>query len=166
MTNCRLVPLALLAASGLACATGSDTATLEENKELVQQFFQAIDQSGGSLEFIDEWMTPDFQTHFNSQDAIDLAGYRQFMSEALAGFPEMRHEIHYMVAEDDLVTAGITLHMVHGGEYLGIAPTGRTVSVEEIVVARLRDGKIAEEWIVFDFAALQQQLEAPSTASP
>ena len=52
-----------------------------------------------------------------------------------------------MVAEDDLVAAGITLHMVHDGEYLGISATGRTVSVEEIVVARLRDGKIAEEWI-------------------
>ena len=62
------------------------------------------------------------------------------------------------------MAAGITLHMVHTGEYLGIAPTGRSVGVEEIVVLRMLDGKIAEEWGVFDFAALQQQLEVPAGA--
>jgi predicted ester cyclase len=134
---------------------------LEENKVLVRQFFQAIDDSGGSLDFVDKWMTPDFQTHFNSPDAMDLAGYRQFMSAALSAFPEMRHEIRYMVAEDDLVAAGITLHMVHTGEWQGIAATGRAISVEEIAVVRLREGKVVEEWVVFDAAALQQQLEAP-----
>jgi predicted ester cyclase len=50
--------------------------------------------------------------------------------------------------------------MVHAGEYLGIAPTGRSIAVEEIVVLRVLDGKIVEEWGVFDFAALQQQLGA------
>jgi predicted ester cyclase len=69
-----------------------------------------------------------------------------------------------MVAEGNHVATGITLHMVHTGEFAGIAATGRAVSVEEIVVIRLRDDKIAEEWGVFDFAALQQQLEAPTSA--
>jgi predicted ester cyclase len=161
----RIVLLALISAVILACDSQPPAvAPLEDNKAIVRQFFQAIDESRGSLDFVDEWMTPDFRTYFNSPDALDLAGYRQFMSEALDAFPQMRHEIHYMVAENDLVAAGITLHMVHTGEYLGIAPTGRPVSVEEMVVVRLRDGKIAEEWVVFDFATLQQQLAAPTTA--
>jgi predicted ester cyclase len=133
---------------------------LQGNKEVARQFFQDIDESSGSLDFIDKWLTSDFQTHFNSPDAMDLAAYRQFMSDALTGFPEMHHEIHYMVAEDDLVAVGITLHMVHTGEYMGIGPTGQAIAVEEIVVLRVLDGKITEEWGVLDFAALQQQLAA------
>ena len=162
MHSCRIVPLALISVVILACVNQPGVARLEENKALARQFFQDIDESGGSLDFIDKWLTPDFQTHLNSPDAMDLAGYRQFMSDALNGFPEMRHELRYVVAENDLVAVGITLHMVHTGEYLGIAPTGRSIAVEEILVLRMLDGKIAEEWGVFDLAALQQQLEAPA----
>ena len=43
---------------------------------------------------------------------------------------------------------------------LGVAPTGRTIAVEEIVVLRFLDGKIVEEWGVIDLATLQRQLEA------
>ena len=49
---------------------------------------------------------------------------------------------------------------VHTGEYMGIGPTGQAIAVEEIVVLRVLDGKITEEWGVLDFAALQQQLAA------
>ncbi len=162
----RIVPLALLSLVTLSCYGQPGVALLEENKALARQFFRDIDESSGSLEFIDKWMAPDFQSRFNSPDAMDLAGYRQFMTDALNAFPDMRHEIHYVVAENDLVAVGITLHMVHTGEYLGIAPTGRSIAVEEIVVLRLLDGKIVEEWGVFDLAALQQQLEAPAAGQP
>lgn len=158
----RLATTILLGASA-ACSTQTADAALEQNKVLARQFFQAIDQSAGSPDFIDAWMTPDFQSRFNSQEPMDLTGYRQFMTDALRGFPTMRHEIHYLVAENDMVAAGITLHLEHTGEYLGVAPTGRTMAVEEIVVLRFRDGKIAAEWGVLDFAALEQQLTAPES---
>lgn len=160
----RIVPLALISVVVLACGGQPGTASLDENKALVRQFFQELDESGSSLDFIDRWMTSDFKTHINSPNAMDLAGYREFMAGAVEAFSDLRHEIQYLIAENDLVAAGITLHMVHRGEYLRIAPTGRTVSVQEIVVLRLRDGKIAEEWVLFDLAALQQQLEASAAA--
>ena len=163
MRHSRLLPVALTSVVILACGGQSDASRLEDNKALVRQWLQDFDASYPSLDFIDEWMTPDFQTHINSPDAMDLAGYRQFLSDV--AFSDIRHEIQYMIAEGDLVAAGITLHMTHTGEYEGIAPTGRPVSIEEIVVVRLREGKIAEEWAVVDFAALQQQLEA-AAASP
>jgi predicted ester cyclase len=158
----RIISLALISVVVLACGGQPRAAQLEENKRLVRQLIQELDESDGSLEFIDRWMTPDFRTHINSPDAMDLAAYREFMAGALEAFSDQRHEIHYMIAEDDLVATGLTLHAVHSGEYLGIAPTGRTVSVEEIVVLRLREGKISEEWALMNLAALQQQLEAPA----
>jgi predicted ester cyclase len=159
----RIVPLAVVALAVLACGDRPQVAILEANKTSARQFFRDIDESRGSLEFIDNWMTPDFQSHFNNPDAMDLAAYRQFMSDALNAFPDMRHDIHYVVAENDLVALGITLHMVHTGEYLGVAPTGQSMAVEEIVVLKFANGKIVEEWGVLDFAALQQQLEAAAT---
>ena len=157
---CVALPSVLM----LACASQSGTPSLEENKAPVRQLIQDVDQ--GSLDFIDKWMTSDFQTYINSPDAMDLAGYRQLVSGLVTAFSDMRHETHYMVAENDLVAVGMTVHMVHTGEYEGVPPTGRPIAIEGIVVVRLRDGKIAEEWAVVDFAALQQQLEeAPAATS-
>lgn len=164
MRHSRFLAVALSSVVILACGGESGASRLEENKALVRQWLQDVDASRGSLDFIDKWMTPDFQTRFNSPDAMDLAAYRQFMSTFLNAFSEMRHEIHYMVAENDLVAGGITLRMMHTGAYEGIAPSGRPISIELIVVVRLRDGKIVEEWVVFDSAGLQQQLEAPAAA--
>ena len=164
MSGLRIAHTILFALLVTGCNGQPDDSPTEANKELARQFFQSIDSSGGSLDFVDAWLTDDFQSRLNSPEPMDKEGYRQFMAGALVGFPNMRHEIHYMVAEDDLVALGITLHMEHTGEFAGIAPTGRSVAVEEIVVVRFRNDKIAEEWGVFDLAGLLQQLEAPAAA--
>ena len=132
----------------------------EENKDLVRRLTEEIDQKG-SLDFIDKWFTPDYQAHFNGVD-MDTAAFRETYSAVLSAFSAMRHEIHFMVAENDLVTAVMTVHATHTGEWEGIAATGRNVSVADIAAFRFQDGKVAEEWVVVDMAGLNQQLEAPS----
>ena len=67
-----------------------------------------------------------------------------------------------MIAEDDMVALGITLHMEHTGEFMGIPPTGTNAAVEEIIVMRFQDDKIVEEWGVFDMAGLLQQIDTPT----
>ena len=133
-----------------------------KNKELVRKLLGAIDQNwGGSVDFLDKWFTDDCQIHFNGA-TMDLAAYKEILPGFFSAFSDMRHEIHFMLAEDDLVTSVVTIHTKHIGEWEGIAPTGRTVSIADIAVLRMRDGKVAEEWAVVDMAGLKQQLEAPS----
>ena len=75
----------------------------------------------------------------------------------------MNHAIREMVAEEDRVALFVDISMKHTGQFAGIAPTGRTISVSEMLILRINDGKIAEEWIVFDNASLMQQLQASET---
>jgi len=46
----------------------------------------------------------------------------------------------------------------HGGPGLGVAATGRPVSVHGMTMARIADGRIAEGWNCYDFLGLFQQL--------
>ena len=48
----------------------------------------------------------------------------------------------------------------HVGDLMGIAPTGREISVEAITIHRMKDGLIAEEWTVWDALGLLQQVGA------
>jgi predicted ester cyclase len=41
---------------------------------------------------------------------------------------------------------------------MGIAPTGRSVTVSEIIIDRFAEGKIVESWRLFDQMAMMQQL--------
>jgi predicted ester cyclase len=43
---------------------------------------------------------------------------------------------------------------------MGVDPTGRPIAVEAISVFRVADGKIAEEWTVWDALGLLQQVGA------
>jgi predicted ester cyclase len=156
-----LLPLILL-----ACGTRRDSTRLEENKALVRLFLQDIDQSQGSMAFIDKWMTPDFKSHApGATEPIDLAGYRRLVSSFLTGFSDFRREVHEVVAENDLVSVVMTTRMRHTGSFQGKAATGREISLPEALVVRIRNGKIAEEWLVIDSGALQQQLGAPTSSA-
>ena len=138
---------------------------IEKNKELVRQFIQDVDEAWGSedLTFYDKWCTPDFKVHFNSGDEYDYDAQRKDWLVAHSMFAKARHEIHLIVAEGDLVSLVMTLHMIdHIGEVEGIAPTGRNVSVADYAVLRVQDGKMAEEWACIDYASLVQQLEVPA----
>ena len=130
-----------------------------KNKELLRKFIEAFDQNWGSVAYLDEWCTDDFKVHLNGA-TMDLAAFKEILPAFYNAFADLRHEVHFMVAEDDLVTSVQAIHMKHIGEWEGIAPTGRTVSVADIAVLRIRDGKMAEEWVAMDMAGLAQQLEA------
>jgi predicted ester cyclase len=48
---------------------------------------------------------------------------------------------------------------------MGVDPTGKPIAVDAITIFRVADGKIAEEWTVWDALGLLQQVGAvPATA--
>jgi predicted ester cyclase len=52
--------------------------------------------------------------------------------------------MHLLVAEGDYVVERFTASGTHRGEFMGAAPTNRTVAMPGINIFRLRDSKIVE----------------------
>lgn len=88
----------------------------------------------------------------------DPKGTRAIAEEWTSAFPDWRFELLGLVAEDDRVVA----HMPYSGTFThpinGIAPTGRFANVDEMVIFRIADGKIAEAWEVYDDSGMWRQL--------
>jgi predicted ester cyclase len=80
-----------------------------------------------------------------------------------ASFPRYALPIDDLIAEGDKVAAHVRFEGKHDGELLGIAPTGKEVSVPFIITYRLAGGKIAEHWMSFDRMALMEQLGVAPT---
>lgn len=156
MNYYRMLAFAGLLTATTACAAPVD-AVAERNKLLVRQMLQEMDSSPGT-DITTKWMTSDYRLVLNGS-AIDLAGYREMSAGMTAAFSELKHEIHHILAEGDQVAVGITLRAKHSGTYEGIAATGKTIAMEELVVLQFRGDKVVSEWAVVDLAAVEQQLK-------
>jgi predicted ester cyclase len=51
----------------------------------------------------------------------------------------------------------------HEGEFRGIAPTGKQITVTGIGIFRFSDGKVVESWDNFDQLGMMQQLGVVSS---
>jgi len=152
--------IALVSVVTAACAPEDQPGLKESNVALVKQFYDEFDTEL-SLEVLDRWLTPEYVLHrVGVPEPIDRAGYLEGFPSLFNGFAEIKHEIVETVVQGDRVGLYVDISMIHTGPYAGIEPTGRTIHVSEMVILRWEDGKIAEEWLVFDSASFMQQLQA------
>jgi predicted ester cyclase len=131
----------------------------EENKALARQQFAEWDQKGytgtGAL------VSPDFVAHLpGSPGPLNLEGYKQYAAPFDQGFPGLKHTIEDQIAEGDRVVSRIIWYATHTGNFQGIPPTGKQVTMTGIAIIRVANGKIAEFWGEFDALGLLQQLGA------
>ena len=157
------LPAVVVSLIALACAPGEQASLADQNRAHFQRFFDEFD-ADLSVGVFDQWLTDDFVSHAaGAAEPTDLATYRDEIAGYLGGFTEIRHVIREMVAEGDRVAALIDISMRHSGEFAGVPATNRTVHVSEMLIFRFRDGRIAEEWIMFDGAGLMQQIQEPAS---
>jgi predicted ester cyclase len=100
---------------------------------------------------------------------MDWNGRKQFVAAAIKAFPDIAHHILDIVAEGVKVAVRFKITGTHKGEFQGIPPTGKEVSIDGTDFLTIIDGKIVEEWLNSDMMGLMQQIGGiptpPSAAS-
>jgi predicted ester cyclase len=86
---------------------------------------------------------------------------RAIAEEWTTAFPDWRFDLLSLLAEGDRVVAHMPYHGTFTKPILGIAPSGRFVHVDEMVIFRIADGRIAEAWEVYDECGMWRQLGVP-----
>lgn len=86
------------------------------------------------------------------------AGLADVLAGMFAGFPDLHWKMFDTIVQDDRITTLSTWTGTHLGEFQGIPPTGRRVSVEAWTVDRYRDRQLVESRIIMDVAGLLGQL--------
>jgi steroid delta-isomerase-like uncharacterized protein len=129
----------------------------EENKAIFRRY---IDEfiSTGNLAKADEFISPDYVGRPSGTRGPD--GYRQLLTRFRTAFPDFRVTIEDLTAEDDVVACFATWSGTHVGEWLGVPPTGKSVSWRASMFRRIRDGKLVEGWGTVDNLALLRQFGA------
>ncbi|HLI91508.1 MAG TPA: ester cyclase [Ktedonobacteraceae bacterium] len=113
----------------------------------------------GDLSRIDELFASDFVRH--DPGGRELHGTdqnRQFISSMRAAFPDVRYTVDDQIVEGDKVVMRYRFEGTHLGEFQGMPPTRKQVNYTGILIYRITDGKIAEQWTELDLLGLLRQL--------
>lgn len=129
---------------------------IERNQSLGRRFFEEQDRlRGGPAEAL---CAPGYAATLGSGPAMDLAGHTAFSKGFYAAFPDVAHHFEAVIATEDSVVVRFVLRGTHSGNFFGIPPSSRKVSVPAHVILRVRDGKVEQLFGIFDEAGLLRQI--------
>jgi predicted ester cyclase len=137
----------------------------EANKALVREFVAAADQR--DFERASACLSPSVVVHLaGAPSPLDFPTFFQFGQMWHAAFPDEHTAFDDQIAEGDKVVSRMTSSATHSGEFQGIPPTGKRITVTGIWIDRVADGKIVERWGVVDMLSVMQQLDVIPTPEP
>ena len=119
---------------------------MEENKAMVRRLVEGIN-AGDIEDTVDELLAPRAARRV-----------KRLFTEFYTAFPDWREEIVELVAEGNTVAGRFRCSGTHRGEFLGEAPTGKRMEVEEVFFLRAEDGKFVDFWALEDSLGRMRQL--------
>ena len=132
----------------------------EENKAVVRREFEEMFNQGGNLDAAEDFYAPDYVGHEpTTGDIRGIVGARQFAANYRAAFPDLEATIEDQLTEGDTVVTRFSVRGTHQGEIEDLGPaTGNRMEVTGITIERFANGKIVEDWSIFDALGMMQQL--------
>ncbi len=122
--------------------------SLEENKAIVRKFVEIAfsKQNWGRLDDLvaPNYVDPDYPQLGGRE------GLKQMMNMAFKALPDWHETIEDISAEGDKVWVLLACSGTHTGEFMGMAPTGKKVTIMAVDIYRIANGKLAEYWNVTD----------------
>jgi steroid delta-isomerase-like uncharacterized protein len=132
------------------------------NEEIVREW---IDKgfSGGDLTVADRLVADNFVNHTSLPGQLGgRDGLKKAVAALRAAFSGLNVRIDDVVSEGDRVAVRDTIQAKHTGDFNGVKPSGRDVTVDRIAFYTVKGGKIAEQWAQLDMAGLMRQLTSPA----
>jgi steroid delta-isomerase-like uncharacterized protein len=114
----------------------------------------------GKLEVADEIIATDFVGHDPAlpEPTRGPDGIKQAAAGYRAAFPDLTCTVDQQVVEGGTVATRWTGTGTHEGDFFGVAPTGKQVTVTGISIDRVVDGKVVEDHTNWDMFGLMVQL--------
>ncbi len=131
----------------------------EECKAFFQHWNEEV-WNNKRLELVDELVAEDYHRHDPGipHEVRGPESLKQLIGMYFAAFPDLHLTPEQLIAEGNRVAVLQTAHGTHGGEFLGMPATGKSVSVKVMEMFRIENNRIAEQWVNLDVLGMLRQL--------
>jgi steroid delta-isomerase-like uncharacterized protein len=136
------------------------------NSELADQIFAAI--NAHDTDALRALWTDDVEERFPDKTCHGKDELAAYFAGLFAALPDFHLEPVSRAEEGDTVFARWRMTATHtGGQFNGIDPTGKAVTLDGVDQITVRDGKMASNFVVFDQMEVGRQLGLlPPDGSP
>jgi steroid delta-isomerase-like uncharacterized protein len=131
--------------------------SLEENKLLATRAWEEI-WNQGHLSRIDEIFASNFVRHDVSREWRGREPHRQFIRSLRTAFSDLCFTVDDWIAEGDKVVIRCHFQGTQHGTFEGFPATGKQVTSTGLLLQRIVDGNMAEQWAEVDLLGLLRQL--------
>jgi predicted ester cyclase len=114
----------------------------------------------GDLSVAEEVFAPGCVIHITGSPVPDLplGGFKQMVAGLLAAFPDLRFTIEDQTIAGDKVTTRWSAEGTQTGPLGDVAPTGRHMRVDGLILDHVVAGMVVERWEQWDQVAMLRQL--------
>lgn len=127
-----------------------------ENKSVCRRLIDGI--NARNLGACEALLAPDYLYRGPGLELHGFEGWSQLVKTYLDAFPDLALTIDDQIAEGDKVVTRFTARGTHRGELAGVAPSGRQVSVPVVIISRIANGRIVEDFEIFDNLGMFQSI--------
>lgn len=127
------------------------------NKALVRAYWKSYET--GDLDAVMAFVHPDHV--FHPEGGARAVGYRrrrQGDAAFLRTFSRVRVAVEDLIAEGDRVASRVVMTATHARAAYGLRATRRRIRIPFLDIARVRGGKIVEEWTEYDWESLRRRM--------
>jgi predicted ester cyclase len=115
--------------------------------------------NNGNYGLLDELLSTDFVDHSPQLGVTPTRdGLKQSLRALKTAFPNVRYTIESSIACGDQVVHYLKATGTMTGEFMGIAPTGKSATWTEIHIGKGVNGRLTEHWSVIDQLGMLVQL--------
>ena len=138
-----------------------DHMNISARKAVVRRFNKEVIEEGRRSSF-DEIVDARFVNHSAPPGAPNgpESLWNTFQNILRPALSDLRVQIHEQLCEGEKVTTRKSIVGRHTGILMGIAPTGRPVSIDVIDIVHVRDGRCVEHWGINTLPSALAQLRA------
>jgi steroid delta-isomerase-like uncharacterized protein len=128
-------------------------------KAIIQTLYEEV-WNKRKLELTSELVSPSHALHGPNFDGASIGpeAYARQVVMFVRGFPDLHWTIGDTIAEKDELVVMWTFSGTHQGDFMGVAPTHKKVSVDGITVHHITEGKIMDSDVIWDTWGMMQQL--------
>jgi steroid delta-isomerase-like uncharacterized protein len=142
--------------------------TPEVNKQVVQRFMEEC-WNQGNLNKASEFLTDQIRFHDPVFPNLNpgIQNIKTHIEVCRRAFPDLKFTIDDTIAERNEVVLHWSARGTHKGQFLGMQPTNRKVTIDGTSIYRLEGSKIAESHANWNLASMMAQLgvlEVPKEA--
>ena len=132
---------------------------IQQNQQLIRDYFNEV-WNKGNLDILDELLSIDYLNHSSSipDTPPGPVGLKPIVTTMRIAFPDLHYSIQDLIITETRIVARVKMTGTHTGDFFGIPPTNKKISVDQINIEYIKDGRISEHWRITDENTMMSQL--------